>query len=136
MFGTGVVWLMSVNHSTRSGGILGISSIFFNMKVYCVFSLESPQRGDSNEYIQYTIFNIKKENTLNYPNSILVGFFLGIEERVRNSRGKRAISVFVVVIVCLFGKRVFQSLWCFTIRTLHNKNSAKSRVSPLCTWSH
>ena len=22
--------------------------IFFNMKVYCVFSLESPHRGDSN----------------------------------------------------------------------------------------
>ena len=38
-----------------------ISSIFFIMKVYCVFSLESPQRGDSNEYTQYTIFNIKKK---------------------------------------------------------------------------
>ena len=36
------------------------------MKVYCVFSLESPHGGDSNEYIQYTIFNIK--NTLNCPN--------------------------------------------------------------------
>ena len=23
--------------------------IFFNMKVYCEFTLESPQRGDSNE---------------------------------------------------------------------------------------
>ena len=32
-----------------------IFSINFNMKVYCVFSLESPQRADSNEYIQYTI---------------------------------------------------------------------------------
>ena len=30
------------------------------MKVYCVFSLESPHRGNSNEYSQYTIFNIKK----------------------------------------------------------------------------
>ena len=37
-------------------------SIFFNMKVYCVVSLESPHRGDSNEYTQYTIYNIKKEN--------------------------------------------------------------------------
>ena len=27
-----------------------------------MFSLESPHRGDSNEYTQYTIFNIKKEN--------------------------------------------------------------------------
>ena len=31
------------------------------LKVYCVFSLESPHRGNSNEYTQYTIFNIKKE---------------------------------------------------------------------------
>ena len=35
-------------------------SIFFNMKVYCVFSLESPQQGDSNEYTQYTILKYKK----------------------------------------------------------------------------
>ena len=27
----------------------------------CVFSLELPHRGDSNEYTQYTIFNIKKK---------------------------------------------------------------------------
>ena len=27
-----------------------------------MFTLESPHRGDSNEYTQYTIFNIKKEN--------------------------------------------------------------------------
>ena len=36
--------------------------VFFNMKVCCVFSLESPHRGDSNGYTQYTIFNVKKEN--------------------------------------------------------------------------
>ena len=52
----------------------GIFSIFFNMKVCCVFSLESPHQGDSNEYTQYTIFNMKK-NTLNYPKSAAVGFF-------------------------------------------------------------
>ena len=38
-----------------------VFSIFFNMKVYCVFSLESPQRGDSNEYTHYTISQYKKE---------------------------------------------------------------------------
>ena len=27
-----------------------------------MFSLESPHRGDSNEYRQYTVFNIKKKN--------------------------------------------------------------------------
>ena len=40
-----------------------------------MFSLESPHRGDSNEYTQYTIFNIKKKITLNYPNSAPIGFF-------------------------------------------------------------
>ena len=50
---------MRVDYSARSGGIIRIFSIFFNMKVCCVFSLESPHRGDSNEYTQYTIFNIK-----------------------------------------------------------------------------
>ena len=37
---------------------MDIFAVFFNMKVCCVFSLESPHRGDSNEYTQYTIFNI------------------------------------------------------------------------------
>ena len=37
-----------------------IVSIF--LKVWCVFPLESPHRGDSNEYTQNTIFSIKKEN--------------------------------------------------------------------------
>ena len=37
-------------------------------------SLESPHRGDSNEYTQYTIFNIKKKITLNHPKSAAIGF--------------------------------------------------------------
>ena len=40
-----------------------------------MFSLESPHQGDSNEYKQYTIFNIKKENNLNYPKSAAMGCF-------------------------------------------------------------
>ena len=39
-----------------------IFSIFFNMQVYCVFSLESPQRGVSNEYTQNTISQYEKVN--------------------------------------------------------------------------
>ena len=45
------------------------------MNVHCVFSLESPHRGDSIEYTQYTIFNMKKKTTLNYPKSAAMGFF-------------------------------------------------------------
>ena len=32
------------------------------MNVYCVFSLESPQRCDSNEFTQYIISQYKNEN--------------------------------------------------------------------------
>ena len=67
--------------------------IFFNMKVYCVLSLESPHQGDSNEYTQYTICNMKRKNTLNYPKTAALWIFQGTQKRVRNSRGKRAISV-------------------------------------------
>ena len=67
---------MSVNNSARSGHIIRIFfSISFNLKVYCVFSLESPHRGDSNKYTQYTIFNIKKKITLNYPKPATMRFF-------------------------------------------------------------
>ena len=46
----GLFELASVNHSARSGGIIGIIfPIFFNAKICCVFSFESPRRGDSNE---------------------------------------------------------------------------------------
>ena len=64
------------------------------MKVYCVFSLESPRPGDSNEYTQHTNINIKKTITLNYPkhSNNVCRYFLGTQERVRNSRGKRAIG--------------------------------------------
>ena len=34
------------------------------MRVCCAFLIESPHRGDSNEYTQYTIFSI---NTKNHP---------------------------------------------------------------------
>ena len=46
-----------------------------------MFSLESPYRGDSNEYTQHTSFNIKRKITLNYPKSAAVGFFQGTQER-------------------------------------------------------
>ena len=64
-----------------------------------MFSLESPHQGDFNEYVKYTIFNIKLNITLNYPKSAAMGFFLGAQERVRNSRGKRAISVLATEVI-------------------------------------
>ena len=59
---------MRVDYSARSGGIIGIIFRFsLTYKACCVFSLESPHRGDSYEYTQYAIINIKKKITLNYP---------------------------------------------------------------------
>ena len=45
------------------------------MKIFCVFSLESPHRGDATEYTQYSIFNIKRKIDLNYLKSAAMGFF-------------------------------------------------------------
>ena len=58
-----------------------------------MFSLESPHGGDSDEYTLYTIFSIENKITLHYPKSADMGFFQRTRERVRNSRGKRVISV-------------------------------------------
>ena len=40
-----------------------------------MFSLESPHRGDLNEFTQYTIFIIKKKIDLDYPKFAAMGFF-------------------------------------------------------------
>ena len=63
------------------------------MKVYCLLSLESPRRGHSNKYTKYTIFNIDKKITLNFPKSAVIDFFQGTQDRVRNRQGKQAIRV-------------------------------------------
>ena len=54
---------------------MDIFLIFFNIKVCCVFSLESPHRGDSNENTQHTIFNRKKKVSPNYTKSAAMDFF-------------------------------------------------------------
>ena len=56
--------------------------IFFIMLVCCVFLLESPHQGNSNEYTQYTVFNIKEKIILNYPKSAAMGLFQGTRKRV------------------------------------------------------
>ena len=62
---------MSVNHSASSGGIIGIYFRFSLIRRYAVCS---------NEHIQYTIFNRKKENTQFYPKSAAMGFFKGLKK--------------------------------------------------------
>ena len=60
-----------------------------------MFSLESPHRGDSNDYTQYTIFNLKNEN---HP----ILSKICMQDGVRNSRGIRAISVRAIEVLLYF----------------------------------
>ena len=70
-----------------------------------MLSLESPHRGDSNEYTQHAIIKMKKKITLNYPkynNVSCYGIFsLGTQERIRNSQGKRAIGVRAIEVLLI-----------------------------------
>ena len=58
----------AISHFSAFGALI------LNMKVCCLFSLESPHRGDSNQYTQNTIFNMKKTIALNYSKSTAMGF--------------------------------------------------------------
>ena len=58
------------------------------MTVCCVFLLESPHRGDSNGYTQYTIFTFKNKN--NPKLSLNLQLWDVFQGRVP---GKRAINV-------------------------------------------
>ena len=51
-----------------------------------MFSLESPHRGDSNEYTQYTIFNMNKKDTINYPKSAAMGVFFPRDSRMSSKQ--------------------------------------------------
>ena len=66
------------------------------MKVNCLFSLESPHRGDSKEYTQYTFFSMKKKkNTLNHPKSAAMGFFSkGLKHEFETAVVNEPLSVF------------------------------------------
>ena len=86
---------MCVNHRTMPSCIIWQSFQYsITSRYFVVFPLESPHRGDSNEYIQYAIFNIKKKNNPKLSQICSYGIlFQRTQEGVRNSRGRRAISV-------------------------------------------
>ena len=65
---------------------MDIFSIFFNMKVCCVISLELPHRGDSNEYAQHTIINKNKKITRNIPNTIMSSYWIFVMDLSTSSK--------------------------------------------------
>ena len=81
---------------------MDIFSIFFTMKVCCVFSLESPHGGHSNEYTRYTIFNIRKKITLNYPKSAALSFCAKFETAVVNEPSVfEPLKLYCIIPLCL-----------------------------------
>ena len=73
---------MSINHSARSGGIIGISLRFSVTGRYICVLDEAILKSTHN-----IPFSIKKKRKidLNYLKSAAIGFFLGSKARVRNS---------------------------------------------------
>ena len=91
---------------------MDIFSILFNMKVCCVFSLESPHRGDSNEYTQYTIFNIKKKMTLNCSISAAMGFCSnGLKNEFETAMVNEPSVFEPLKFYCTFTSRLICSKW-------------------------
>ena len=95
-----------------------------------MFSLESHHRGDSNEYKQYTIFNLNKKNTLNYPKSASIGFF---------SKGlKNEFKAAVVNEPSVFEPLKFYCIYILTHSINSGKNNEiypskeKYRIKPIC----
>ena len=73
---------MRIDNSARSGGIIKISLIFDNIKVCCVFSLESPHCV----YTQYTVFKIKKENHTKLSQNLQLGFVFPRDPRMSSKQ--------------------------------------------------
>ena len=55
----------------------------------------------STHNIPFSIYK-EKENNINYLKSAAMGFFQGPQERVRNSHGKRAISVRAIEVLLYY----------------------------------
>ena len=55
-----------------------------------------------------------RKNILDYPKSAPMGFFQGTQKWVRNSRGKRAISVRVIEVllyIAQLGQSIYDNIW-------------------------
>ena len=53
--------------------------MFYTLNVCRVYSLESPHRGDSNEYTQHTFTRYKKKISLHYPYIVFGGNPCGLK---------------------------------------------------------
>ena len=83
------------------------------MKVCCLFSLESPNRGDSNEYTQYTISQYEKENQPTLSQICSYGIFSKGHKNEFETAVVNEPSVFEPLkfyCICFYLKNWFQNL--------------------------
>ena len=94
-----------------------ISLSFSNMKVCCVYLLESPHGGDSNEHTQHNLAMLTRKLLEIIPNSKSLQLWdfilLGTQERVQNSCDKRAIGVHPteVLLYLSSGEITLKNIW-------------------------
>ena len=70
----------------------------------------SSHRGDSNEYTQYTIFNIKEEIILNYPKSAAMGiFFKGLKSEFEKAVVNQPSGLEPLKFYCSLDETLFES---------------------------
>ena len=79
------------------------------MKVCCVFSLELPHRCDSNEYIQHTIFNMKKKIIPNYPKSAVI-FSYGLKNKFETAMVNKPSVFEPLKFYCIFKQAGHEAL--------------------------
>ena len=71
-----------------------------------MLSLESPHRDDSNEYTQYTIFNIKEKITLNFPKYAAMEFFSkGLKNEFKTSQVNEPLKFYCICFFVSFSSK-------------------------------
>ena len=67
-----------------------------------MFLFKLPHRGDSNEYTQFTIFNIKRKIDLNYLKSAAMGF-LRLKEEFKTAMVNKPSVFEPLKFYCIYG---------------------------------
>ena len=100
-----------------------------------VYSLESPRRGDSNEYIQHTISWSNKKTPYVFVFWSYRKNFVGTQKHVRISHGKRAIGVRAIAVqlylfLLIFPRRSYVAVLFVVCRLLQLYRSALPLFAP------
>ena len=133
---------LRVSHDARSGSkwrqFSDFFSSFWTIMVWCVYSLELPRWGNSNEYTQHTVYWYSKTISLNIYFLELLEEFRRDSKRVQIRLGKRAIGVWAteVRLYIGFGLSAFQCFCCTESRALDKKGYQVAVFLVFSPWKH